>query len=244
MSRLGFFGKIPGHGDFVDDGLSGTFIAAWDDWLSRILHASQELLGDDWKSLYLSMPIWRFATASGIVDDQAWFGFVMPSVDRVGRYFPLTLAAPLTLAEPLSLLDQDQNQEWFARAEQVALSVLSNNVSNEHLRAELANLGLPENMSANTHRTDIACESGTSGIQISGTDRRAVVPALCAQLIKQRYQNTSVWWTDQSDTSAATTVICPGLPRPQQFCALMSGDWSRFSWTETNKTHDVAEGVS
>ena len=37
----------------------------------------------------------RFWLAPGVLTPDAWSGLLMPSVDRVGRHFPFTLAAPL-----------------------------------------------------------------------------------------------------------------------------------------------------
>ena len=46
-------------------------------------------------------PIWRFALAPGVAGPLPMLGVMMPSVDRVGRQFPLTLAAPMAEASPL-----------------------------------------------------------------------------------------------------------------------------------------------
>lgn len=37
--------------------------------------------------------MWRFVLTPGLLDGRYWFGILMPSVDRVGRRFPLSLAA-------------------------------------------------------------------------------------------------------------------------------------------------------
>ena len=51
----------------------------------------------------------------------AWTGLLVPSVDRVGRYFPLTLALPLPV---FALSDAIWNQSWYAELERIALSAL------------------------------------------------------------------------------------------------------------------------
>ncbi|QXI45055.1 type VI secretion system-associated protein TagF [Pseudomonas wayambapalatensis] len=56
------------------------------------LRASRERLGAEWEQAYRCSPIWHFALAAGVCGEVAWAGVMMPSVDRVGRYFPLTLA--------------------------------------------------------------------------------------------------------------------------------------------------------
>ena len=92
MATCGFYGKLPGEGDFVTRRLPWEFTSAWDDWLQQGMQASRGTLGDAWLKLYLSAPIWRFQLAPGICGPLAWRGLFFASVDRVGRYFPLTLA--------------------------------------------------------------------------------------------------------------------------------------------------------
>ncbi len=88
----GFFGKIPARGDFVRSGLPGAFIASWDAWLQAVIPASRDLLADDWLPAWLEAPVWRFALDAGVCGTDAALGLWMPSVDRAGRHFPLTLA--------------------------------------------------------------------------------------------------------------------------------------------------------
>jgi type VI secretion system protein ImpM len=92
MADCGFYGKIPSEGDFVSRRLPWAFTSAWDDWLQRGLLASREALGPGWLARYLSAPIWRFELAPGVCGPLGWRGVFFASVDRVGRYFPLTVA--------------------------------------------------------------------------------------------------------------------------------------------------------
>lgn len=94
MSAPGFFGKLVSHGDFVTRRLPPGLVEAWDGWLQQCIHASRQQLGDGWLEHYLTSPVWRFAIGKGVLGEQAWAGVMMPSVDRVGRYFPLMIAAP------------------------------------------------------------------------------------------------------------------------------------------------------
>ena len=91
----GFFGKLPGQGDFVTRRLPSEFLRVWDPWLQTSLTESREALGDGWLDAYLTSPIWQFVLTGGIAGQTPWAGLLMPSVDRVGRYFPLTVARAL-----------------------------------------------------------------------------------------------------------------------------------------------------
>ncbi|MGC8469936.1 MAG: type VI secretion system-associated protein TagF [Acetobacteraceae bacterium] len=89
---MGFWGKLPTRGDFLRAGLPASFLAPWDRWLSGVMAASREILGERWVPAWREAPIWRFALAPGLAGPEPAIGALMPSVDRVGRYFPLTLA--------------------------------------------------------------------------------------------------------------------------------------------------------
>ena len=116
----GFYGKLAARGDFVGRHLPREFTAHWDSWLQQAMESSRTLLGERWLQHYLHGPIWRFAISPGCCGENAYCGVMMASIDRVGRYFPLTLAAPLAAdSDLLSLLDGPQ--QWFEQLEQHAL---------------------------------------------------------------------------------------------------------------------------
>ncbi|ABD55953.1 type VI secretion system-associated protein TagF [Jannaschia sp. CCS1] len=89
----GYYGKVPVAGDFVSHGLPRSVENVLDDWLRRAIRDSQKRLGRDWLDAFLVTPVWRFALAAGLLGPQPVAGVMMPSVDRVGRYFPLMIAA-------------------------------------------------------------------------------------------------------------------------------------------------------
>jgi type VI secretion system protein ImpM len=89
----GFAGKIPARGDFVHAGLPRDFTDPWHDWQTVVIAGSRTLMGEAWLDAFLEAPVWRFVLPAGLCGPRAAVGLIMPSVDKVGRYFPLTLAA-------------------------------------------------------------------------------------------------------------------------------------------------------
>jgi type VI secretion system protein ImpM len=89
----GFYGKLPARGDFVRGGLPRDFTDRWDAWLAPAIAGSRERMGEDWLPAFLEAPVWRFALSAGLCGGRAALGLMLPSVDRAGRYFPLTFAA-------------------------------------------------------------------------------------------------------------------------------------------------------
>jgi type VI secretion system protein ImpM len=89
----GFTGKVPARGDFVHGGLPRDFTDPWHDWQSLVIAGSRALMGEAWLGAFLEAPVWRFILPAGMCGPRAAVGLIMPSVDKVGRYFPLSLAA-------------------------------------------------------------------------------------------------------------------------------------------------------
>ena len=89
---LGLCGKLPARGDFIRRHLARDFVEPWEAWWARAL-VQARARDAAWPEAWLFAPVWQFALAPGICGAAPIHGVVMPSVDAVGRYFPLTLAA-------------------------------------------------------------------------------------------------------------------------------------------------------
>lgn len=145
-SRIaGWHGKLPSLGDFATRRLDAAFVDAWDAWLSAGLSALRTLPG--WLDAYLASPVWRFLLLSGVlpgpIGERAWAGVLMPSVDRVGRYYPLTIALPLP-ALPADTEAVESLWRWLVRLDEAAADALHEDWSIDMLEAELQRLPLPE----------------------------------------------------------------------------------------------------
>jgi type VI secretion system protein ImpM len=201
---FGAFGKMPALGDFFRIGLGPGFTDPWDGWLREAMAAARSALGARWQGCYLSAPIWRFTLAAGVAGPSPAMGILMPSVDRVGRQFPLTLALPLPdgagpVAWHLAAGD------CFARLEAVALDALEDGATRETLAAALGALAPPAGPGAARqarHGGTLAIAGAAAGdgaalaAALAGEQRRA--PVLWSAVIEAE---TLMWLTE-------------GLPRP------------------------------
>ncbi|MBK1717783.1 type VI secretion-associated protein [Thiocystis violacea] len=230
----GFHGKLPALGDFVTRRLPGEFIQPWDLWLRESLAASQARLGDGWLDIYLTSPLWRFALAPGLAGQGAWAGVLMPSVDRVGRYYPLTLAAPLPPGTDLIALMSDP--DWFERAEVLALSGLEDSCTVETFDARVIDLGAPPGAARETASPVAAGVTARSNAwrlevqSLAGLQRASQL--LLARALEQMYCAYSFWWSSGSERVAPSLLTCQGLPPADGFSALLDGDWTRGGWWE------------
>jgi type VI secretion system protein ImpM len=89
----GLFGKLPARGDFVRVGLPRDFTDGWDSWWSKGLAETQSRAAENWVASWLEAPVWRFVLPPGLCGGLGVLGVWLPSVDKAGRYYPLTLAA-------------------------------------------------------------------------------------------------------------------------------------------------------
>jgi type VI secretion system protein ImpM len=119
----GWYGKLPGLGDFAGRRLNAEFVRPWDAWLQEVLSASRAVFGEHWLDCYLTAPIWRFVLLPGLVGPAGWGGVLMPSVDRVGRQFPLTIAVALP-SHAAAAHAVFERADWFEQLESVALATL------------------------------------------------------------------------------------------------------------------------
>ena len=146
LKSAGWHGKLPTVGDFATRRLDPDFVTVWDEWLSNGLAKFRASNESQWLDDYLASPTWRFLLTPGFLPPphhaQAWAGIVMPSVDRVGRYYPLTIAAPLANL-PQAASSQAALWTWLHRVDDAAVDALQDDWSIDALEDELARIGLP-----------------------------------------------------------------------------------------------------
>jgi len=128
----GWYGKLPALGDFAGRRLPPLFVEPWDHWLALGMSHWREH-DPAWLEAFLAAPIWRFALGAGVPFDLSpgYAGVMMPSVDRVGRYFPLTIARPRGPREATAPAG------WLQTIEGVAVTALNEDWDAQRLDAGL-----------------------------------------------------------------------------------------------------------
>jgi len=234
----GIFGKVPTRGDFITRRLPSSFVGSWDAWLQEAITESREQLAEAWLDIYLTSPIWRFALASGVAGQSAWAGLLMPSVDRVGRYFPLTLAAPLPEQSNVVQVASD-GAAWYAAAETLLLSCLDDGFDLEGFDRSLIDLRVPLpahpelGCPTDALRSGAVPENARRLALPGGAQVRDALPILLSQALAELYFGYSLWWTDGSERVSPSLLLCQGLPPIQGFSALLGGDWTRWGWPDS-----------
>lgn len=221
----GWFGKIACLGDFASRRLPADFIAACDGWLSSGVDKSRAQLGDIWLDTYLTSPLWRFAWAPGVVDGRWWFGVMMPSVDNVGRYFPLVVAMPRS-ASPCDGEDVDGLERWFSTVADAMLGTLHEGASLERFEGALQGTPPFQQRAATNVELDETHWVNRTTYRFAGG--RALGDAfhdLVLSEARQRYGGRTLWWLVRALQGESQLTVSAGLPPPEAFVDLLQGAW-------------------
>lgn len=225
----GVFGKLPGFGDFFRRRLPKSFVEPMDAWLQAGMEGSRKQLAEKWLQGYLTSPFWRFALSPGLCGESVATGVIMPSVDAVGRHYPLVIAIVLpTCGNPLSL--PFQAEEWYAAAEDVALSTLGEDFRVGDFEARVDELGSPNSTVVHQEtavKALVPISAGnlgwTGGQEKVGDAITAIYPVALDRMARSKFALYSVWWTSGSDRIPSAFLLYQGLPPTEDFAALLCG---------------------
>jgi len=222
----GWYGKLASLGDFASRRLPSEFIARWDAWLQQMIAASRARLGADWLNTYLTSPVWRFVEWPATPGEALQVGVLMPSVDKVGRYFPLCVAAPLR-SLPAREVEWQALFGWLDRIEAAALATLDTRVSAQQFDFALLALPPPRLQRPScitaTVRDRLHAALGSAVQGVHGSDGLAgLLIDLAALSLTRSAVGASLWWT--SDGGTVPLFACPGLPDSDCFTAMLRAD--------------------
>lgn len=207
----GWYGKLPSLGDFASRRLAVEFVTAWDTWLQEVLPATRAILVESWFDAYLTMPIWRFVFLPGLVTQSGWAGVLMPSVDRVGRHFPLTVAVELP-SHAAAAHAVFEGAEWFAGLEDAALGMLDPTRGADDLDAALA-----QSVLVAPPATD---RDGSIGPLRALPSVEAFGPLAEGEALRAWSGSTgwrALWWTRGRVDGDSLMLGCAGFPTAEEF---------------------------
>jgi type VI secretion system protein ImpM len=238
----GFFGKLPSRGDFVTRRLPREFIDAWDGWIQEALAASQARLGAQWLEVYLTSPVWCFVLSAGTCGESAYTGVLIPSVDKVGRYFPLIAAMPCAGAVS-TLTVRRELAAWYERAQGLLLETLEEpaldlDVFDERLASLIV---APNAIALDWAAPALRGDDHTAWhfLVPEGSTGDPLNAAVLSELLKRDLGAHSIWWTTGSERVAPSSLIVSRLPAASAFAAMLDGDFSGSEWA-SGVLHRVA----
>jgi len=164
----GYFGKLPARADFVIGQCPKGFLRVWEPFLLKGLAQSRQDLGSHWKEAYMTMPVWRFDLETrgedpAGSDRHRLAGAFMPSVDRVGREYPMTLVAEYQTGGGVSA------EAWYDAAETVLLGALEEDAAFDRFQDAVTGLGSPDDDGGLEldGRIDLPAEEETAAVAAS-----------------------------------------------------------------------------
>jgi type VI secretion system protein ImpM len=214
------YGKLPTKRDFIALGASRDFLNVWEPWLQSSVSASQAMLGEKWQKAFLTAPIWRFWLGADLCGTAA-IGAFMPSLDRVGRYFPLTFFACADRGASIPPPEIEAQDNWFKAAEDFLISTLDQEMSFE---AAVENFGqLPMPIQSELPGRSTAERAATVLVQESEKTFNELFESLRLTHHDKIYSATTCWWTVGGEDFAPRAFCAKRMPDPFLFAALLTG---------------------
>jgi type VI secretion system ImpM family protein len=229
----GFFGKLPGAGDFVQRRLPAAFVDRWDGHFEQAMAAVRGALGPAWQELFRAGPSWRFLLPPRVCGDAAWAGVMTPSADRVGRCFPLVLAT--RVAEAPGAGAWREGSGWYDLAERIAAAG----------RADAA-LGVEAFDEQVRTLPDLSDETAIPGreppyeVDWSAADhwrfplpRHAdATPSLLGwwSRLAQLPAPWCLWWSTGGARVPASVLATRGLPQPAAYAGFIDATHAGAAW--------------
>lgn len=227
----GLFGKLPAHGDFIHRNLPSDVMNTWDEWLQHFIASSREQMGEEWLNIYLTSPVWRFVFSSGVLDNNCWAGMMIPSVDRVGRYFPFTVLTKLPSGfNPLEFLPQ--NSAWFDQIENVLIDALETELTVDDIMQSIDSFQINVD---NAYEKNQAVSGNSSQVikMISNMDLpHSLYSFLLDASLRKAHSSYSVWATQGSERVEPCLFSVQGLPAIDGIPAMLDGEWQHWQWNQ------------
>lgn len=237
LKPVGLFGKLPAHGDFIYRDLPTNFINTWDSWLQSFIGSSREQIGEPWLDIYLTSPIWRFAFSEGVIDQHTWAGILLPSVDRVGRYFPFSIAARLPAA--CNAMEIINNCKWFQTLEVAALKALDGQLHIDDLVEEINRDQIDQSL-VYTPSPPQGDKTGTViKLDFEEQSPHSVFSYLLGSSLKESLSSYSVWSTQGSQYVEPCLFYSRGLPQIRGVAAMLDGQWEHWGWHQPYRLKPV-----
>ena len=224
----GFYGKLPSLGDFVSRRLPSDFILPWDRWLQEALYASKEELGSHFRNCYRNSPIWRFVLGSDCCGGNSAAGIMVPSLDKVGRHYPLVIAVVAKV--PLFHL-MVRASKWFSRLEILVVKLFKKKVNVKEFDHQLQQLRLPLTLFKNrayTVENSVSPASYPLLFQVEVNTLQKTPKALyylTTRLLRLNCHLSaySIWNSRGSKNTGSSMAVFKSLPPADRYIQFLAG---------------------
>ena len=217
---FGVFGKLPQKRDFIALNLPRAVLEPFENWLQSAVAVSRHELGQNWQDIYLVSPIWRFWIGADILTTTC-AGALMPSVDSVGRFFPLAVMYFAEPGEEIAPPPFDAMDVWYFTMEERLLSVLEpeRNIAVDQLTGGLSppqtGMRAPAPVPSRFKRGSVWRSDGGAASE--------VLSVLMAADYWDSMAGRSFWWTNGGARSGPLIYARNALPDPLFYVNMIRG---------------------
>jgi len=200
--NIAIYGKLPAHSDYVMLNFPAAIETALHQWSARMLSETEHALGRElWLQAFLQADPCGCVLQADCPDSASFCGVMIPSVDRVGRYFPLFSGLLIKRQIDLSSLDKQLlTQAMQAILEEQVMALHGRRQVDSHF----------DDLLARPVITEFADLLGTCPpITINRTDNQTSLDA-----IKQ-----SRWWVFDHPEQMYTTA---GMPPVEYYQSILT----------------------
>lgn len=222
----GLYGKLPMKRDFISVSTPHAFLERWEPWIQGGIAASRIALGAQWQDIFLRAPIWRFWLGAEICGRPA-MGSFMPSVDGVGRFFPLTAFACGEAGSAFPTPQNNPQAAWFADVEAMLLDALDEDAAYDRVLETLSNL--PSPASTRTPEAEASIRDLFSATLVTADTADSLERAFASLLAERERRQQAAgcfFWTIGGQDFPPAALFCTGLPDPNVLTTFLSGQFS------------------
>lgn len=231
---IGFFGKLPAAGDFIQRRLPGRFVEVWDNHFSIAVARARERFGADWMDAFQAAPSWRFVLSPGVCTHDAWAGLAGPSVDRVGRGFPMVMATALSAGPGAAVRLIDAGGGWYSQLEAVYARGQERSLDVDGFDAATASLDDTLDVRSEPDPIDIRDNDWNTAdhwrIPLPSAPSHGAWLAELWVRITASGDPWCLWWTGGAGQARDSVLITRGLPGSDAYVAFIDPSQADGVW--------------
>jgi type VI secretion system protein ImpM len=190
-----WYGKLPSIGDFVGRRMPHALATDWDYWLRSGLDQLRGEAAEGWTQRFIHSPIWFFVTPARVTGVPAC-GVIAPSVDRVGRFYPLTVMS-LASAQQQAMAEPATLARYLVGVHAAVVDARRLPLSPDELDARLAALPSPFADRSAAPLTPLIADilaDLEAASETAGQAPQVALPGAELRSVLARGTDTSVWW--------------------------------------------------
>jgi type VI secretion system protein ImpM len=217
----GLFGKLPAKRDFIAVRAPTRFLGLWEPWLQAGIATSRLTLDSGWTAAFNRTPIWRFWLGAGLWGE-ATIGAFMPSIDGVGRLFPLAIFASEG-DQALPPPEIESNDSWCEAAEAILLDALEPGAQFEDIAEAAAELASPARADPPAAPGVEAMPEGAVLARNAEIGAGRVFENMRRVGHRNAYASQSFWWTIGGEDFPPLALAVVGMPAATRFADMLTG---------------------